>query len=213
MKRMSWLSSLVLCGALATLCAWGTPAHADAPRYEVSGFGGYRIGGEFDADDAAAGRAELEEGGSWGVGFAIYRDPESFYEFLYSTQTTRLDRSDAVLGTVDVTTEYYQFGGTLLFDQHPSLRSYLSLTVGLTRFKADGFSAESEFSGSLGGGLRIPVGDQFDVTLGLRAYVTLVDADTRFFCSSIEGEGSCLVRGTGSTVFQGEATVGVNLRF
>ena len=213
MKRMSWLSGLVLSGALATLCAGGAPAQADTPRYEVSAFGGYRIGGEFDTDDAAAGRAELEEGGAWGVGFAIYRDPESFYEFLYSTQTTGLERSDPLLGAVDVTTEYYQLGGTLLFDQHPSLRSYLSLTVGLTRFKADGFSAENEFSGSLGGGLRIPVGDRLDVTLGLRAYWTLVDSDTRFFCSSIDGEGSCLVRGTGTTVFQGEATVGVNLRF
>jgi hypothetical protein len=210
---MPWLSGLVLSGALATLCVGGAPAHADTPRYELSGFGGYRIGGEFDTDDAAAGRTELEEGGSWGVGFAIYRDPESFYEFLYSTQTTRLDRSAPVPGSVDVTTEYYQLGGTLLFNQHPSLRSYLSLTVGLTRFKADGYGAETEFSGSLGGGLRIPVADQVDVTLGLRAYWTLVDADTRFFCSSIDGEGACLARTSGSSVFQGEATLGVNLRF
>lgn len=214
MKRMSWLSGGLLSGALAATGAWGAPPQAeDAPRYEVSAFGGYRIGGEFDTDDAEAGSADLEDDGSWGVGLAIYRDPESFYEFFYSKQTTRMDRSDPVLGEVDVTTEYFQLGGTLLFDEHPAFRSYLSLTVGLARFKADGYGAETEFSGSLGGGLRIPVADQVDVTLGLRAYWTLVDADTRFFCSSIDGEGTCLARTTGSSFFQGEATVGVNLRF
>jgi len=213
---MSCSARVLLCGALAALCAWAMPARAEAPRYEVSAFGGYRIGGEFRADDPQSGDArdvDLEDGGSWGIGLALYRDPESFYELLYSTQTTQLDRADSALGRVDITTEYFQFGGTLLFEQSPSLKSYLSLTVGLTRFKADGFGTENELSGSLGGGLRIPVGERADVILGVRGYMTLVDSNTGFFCRSIDGEGACLVRTTGSSVFQGEATAGFALRF
>ena len=213
---MSCSARVVLCCSLAALSAWAVPARAESPRYEVSAFGGYRIGGEFRADDRLSGdsrKIDLEDGGSWGIGLALYRDAESFYELLYSTQTTQLDRADPAFGRVDITTEYFQFGGTLLFEQTPSLKSYLSLTVGLTRFKADGFGAENELSGSLGGGVRIPVGDRAEVTLGVRGYMTLVDSNTGFFCRSIDGEGACLVRTTGSSVFQGEATAGFALRF
>lgn len=213
---MSCSARVVLCCSLAALCAWAAPARAEAPRYEVSAFGGYRVGGEFRADDPLSSdsrKIDLEEGGGWGIGLALYRDATSFYELLYSTQTTQLDRIDPAFGKVDITTEYFQFGGTLLFELTPSLKSYLSLTIGVTRFDADGRSAETEPSGSLGGGVRIPVGDRADVTFGVRGYMTLVDSNTGFFCSSINGEGTCLVRTTGSSVFQGEATVGFALRF
>jgi len=214
-RRLVAAVSLAL-ATLAGLCAWGPTAQADAPRYEISAFGGYRIGGEFDVEDSQAGGSrgvDLEDGGSWGVGLGLYRDPAAFYEFLFSTQTTQLDRLDPALGRVDITTEYYHIGGTLLFEEDPVLKTYLTLTAGVTRFKADGFSAETELSASLGGGLRVPLGEQVVLTLGVRGYLTLVDSDTGFFCSSIDGQGTCLVRTSGSSVFQGEATAGIALRF
>jgi len=66
---------------------------------------------------------------------------------------------------------------------------------------------------SLGGGLRVPVNDRLSLTLGFRGYLTLVDSDSGFLCSSVDGQGTCLVRVSGSTVFQGEATAGLALRF
>lgn len=197
------------------LCAAGV-AHAAAPQFEATGFGAYRVGGEFDVDNPPPGApdsADLEDGGGWGVGLALYRDPDAFYEFLYSRQAARIDRNAPVVGSLEVTTEYYHLGGTLLFDAQPALRTWLSLTVGMTRFNADGYSAESEFSASLGGGLRVPLGERIALTLGLRGYLTFVDTDTRFFCSSIGGQGGCLLNSTGSTIFQAEAAAGIAVRF
>ena len=197
---------------VAGLVVAGTAAAAEPPRFEVSGFGAYRVGGEFESE--ATGRSvDLDDGGGWGLGLALYRDPVSFYEFLYSTQRASLDQSDPLVGGLDVTTEYFQVGGTLLFPQEQGVVPYLSLTVGVTRLKASGYSSETDFSGSLGGGLRVPVNDRLSLTLGFRGYLTLVDSDSGFLCSSVDGQGTCLVRVSGSTVFQGEATAGLALRF
>jgi len=196
---------------VAGLVLAGTAAAAEPPRFEVSGFGAYRFGGEFETEATGSG-VDLDDGG-WGLGLALYRDPVSFYEFLYSTQRASLDRSDPVVGGLDVTTEYFQVGGTLLFPQEQGVVPYFSLTLGVTRLKASGYSSETEFSGSLGGGLRVPVNDRLSFTLGFRGYLTLVDSDSGFFCSSVDGQGTCLVRVSGSTFFQGEATAGLALRF
>jgi len=209
---MASIARLLLFCTLLIACA----AQAAGPQFETTAFGAYRVGGEFDIDNAPLGTpasAELEDGGGWGVGLALYRDPDSYYELLYSRQETGIDQNAPAVGSLQVTTEYYQLGGTLLFDPQPAFRTWLSLTVGLTRFTADGFSAESDFSASLGTGLRIPLSERMAVTLGLRGYVTFVDADTRFFCSSIDGQGACLLNATGSTIFQAEASAGIAVRF
>jgi hypothetical protein len=198
--------------AIAGIAAMGTVSAAEPPGFEISGFGAYRFGGDFETE--ATGRSvDLDDGGGWGLGLARYRDPVSFYEFLYSTQRAPLDRADPAVGGVNVTTEYFQIGGTLLFPQNQGVVPYFSATIGLTRLKASGYSAETDFSGSLGGGVRVPINDHLSLIFGVRGYLTLVDSDTGFFCSSVNGQARCLVRTSGSTFLQGEATAGLALRF
>ena len=79
---------------------------------------------------------------------------------------------NAEIDGTDITIEYYQFGGTLIFDYEPWLRPYLSLTFGLTRFDADSFGSEYKFSGSLGLGWRFPVGERLSLIVGGRAFVS-----------------------------------------
>jgi hypothetical protein len=192
-------------------------ARADGPRFEITPFAGYRIGGEFetpetDTEDARS--VDLESGGGWGVDLGLYRDNNSFYELLYSSQSARVDSSDPALRGLDVTTEYYHFGGTLIFAAEQWVVPYLSLTVGATRFDADGgYDSETKFSASLGGGLRLPFTDNFGAVVGVRGYLTFVDSDTDLFCVSSGGEGTCLLRSSGDTYFQGEATIGLTLTF
>ena len=91
---------------------------------------------------------------------------------------------------------------------------YLSLTAGATRFSADGgYGSETKFSMSLGGGLRLPFNDHLAATLGLRGYLSLVESDSQFFCVSGGEQSGCLVKSSGSTYFQGEAQLGLTLRF
>jgi len=210
----SMRSSILPIALLALLTAM--PAARADVRFEITPFVGYRMGGGFDAEQLSGTTedVDLEDGGSWGIDVGLYADSWAFYEFLYSTQTTELDSRDPTLAAVDVTTEYYQLGGTAFFPGEQWMVPYLSMTIGATRFSADGgYGSKSRFSGSLGGGLRLPFSENVGATLGVRGYLTFVDSDTGFFCSSIDGEGSCLVKSSGSTLFQAEALLGVTFRF
>jgi opacity protein-like surface antigen len=209
----------IFCGVVVAPLTYCGTAQAQSPRFELTPFVGYRMGGEFDVpgEPGAAERSvELEPGASYGIDLGLYRDPNSFYELLYSRQLASLDSSDAALRGVDVSAEYLHVGGTATFPQDENwLVPYLSLTIGATRLEPqDGsYDTETKFSASLGGGLRLPVNDNIAVTLGLRGYVTFVDSDTDLFCLSGSEGATCLLRTSSSTFFQGEAQLGLTLRF
>lgn len=203
---------------IASVAVWALPCAAQeaAPRFELTPVAGYRMGGSFEqveTDGSSASDVDLDDASSWGIDLGWYRDVNSFYELLYSTQSTSMDSADPALSRVDVQTDYYHFGGTLLFADERWIVPYLSLTAGATHLSADGYDSETKFSMSLGGGLRLPFSEHFAATLGLRGYLTLVDSDTAFLCvSGSEGSG-CLVRSSGSGYFQAEAQLGLTLRF
>lgn len=208
-------SCLPLLAVSAALAA-GADARAADVRFEVTPFLGYRLGGGFDAeasDGTSAGSVDVEDDGSWGIDVGLYARPDGFYELLYSTQAARLDSREPALAGVEVTTEYYQIGGTAFFPGEQWLVPYVSMTVGAARFSADGYDSKTRFSGSLGGGLRLPFTDRFAATVGVRGYLTFVESDTGFFCVSNAGEAACLVTSSGSTFFQGEAQLGFTVRF
>jgi hypothetical protein len=121
----------------------------DHPRVELTPYIGYRMGGQFDVDNpepAADESVDLQDDGDWGVDLGIYRDRSSFYEILYSYGSPGLDSSDPSLKGVDVTIEYLQFGGTLLFQDHEHYVPWLSLTIGATKFDAGGaYGSETKF--------------------------------------------------------------------
>jgi hypothetical protein len=216
MGRITWgrIAAVVTLGGLFGLAS--TAGAEDQPRAELTPYIGYRIGGQFDLENPPPdtnSSADLQDGSDWGVDLGIYRDRNSFYEILYSHQSTGLDTSDPALKGVDVAVEYLQAGGTLLFTDNEHYVPYLSLTIGATRFDAGGsYGSETKFSGSLGGGVRFPFGGHFAATLGARAYYTVVNSDTQFFCTG-SGSVNCLVRTSGSGFFQGEALLGFTAVF
>jgi opacity protein-like surface antigen len=207
------------CLLLLAVTAAAPAAHAERPMFEVTPFGGYRMGGSFDTQETAteASRSvDLEDGGSWGVDLGIYRDPGSFYELLYSTQSVDLDSSDAGYQGVEVTTDYIHFGGTLLFADEYWVVPYFSFTAGATLFNANGgYDSDTKFSFSMGTGLRLPFTEHLSATLGVRGYLTFVSSDGDLFCVSNPqaGQSGCLLKTSGDTFFQGEATAGLTLRF
>ena len=214
---MSKAQRIATCiAALTTLLAVPATASA-APKFEVTPWVGYRFGGEFDVqgEDGESTRSiDLDDDASFGLELGLYRDNNSFYQLLYSRQESGVDASEPVLQGLDVTTEYLHFGGTLLFDHETWYQPYLSMTIGATRLKpSGGYDDETKFSASIGGGFRFPINERIAATLGARAYVTFVGSDTELFCISIDGAASCLFKSSGSTYFQGEAQLGLAVRF
>ena len=60
------------------------------------------------------------------------------------------------------------------------------MTIGATFLEPTegNYDSETKFSGSLGGGFRFPISEHFQVVLGLRGYLTLIESDTNLFCVS-----------------------------
>lgn len=205
--------------AIALLAMPASPARAEGPRVEFTPFVGYRVGGKFELEDPAATTsqsANLSDDASFGLDVGLYRDQTSFYELLYSEQQAGLSSHDPALRGLDVKVEYLHVGGTALFPQEAEwLVPYLSLTIGATRLVAQGghYDTATKFSASVGGGLRMPISDHLDANFGLRGYLTLIDSNTEFLCVSNSDGGTCLLRSTGSTFIQGEALLGLTLRF
>lgn len=202
----------------AALLACPLPALADSPRFEMTPFVGTRVGGGFDLTDTTSGideSVDLGTGASFGLDLGVYRDSQSFYELLYSTQTSAVESDSAAVDGVDLRIDYLQFGGTLFFPQENNhFVPYMSLTVGATLLKPDGdFDSETKLSGSLGGGFRFPLNDNVAVNLGVRGYLTLLESDTELFCVSDSTQAGCLVRSSGSTFFQAEGSLGLSVRF
>jgi hypothetical protein len=211
--------------AVSLACLAGTAAAQDEgsyvrdgdfrPRLEVTPFAGYRTGGKFDYEVAGGSRAlDIRDDSSWGIDVGLYRDSASFYELLYGQQDALLDTRGTALGALQLRTEYAHFGGTLLFPQGNWFVPYLSMTIGATKFdpQGDQYRSETDFSLSLGGGLRLPFNDHAAVVLGVRGYLTFVAANTQIFCAS-NGGATCLLRISGSSFFQAEAQMGFALTF
>ena len=203
-------------GLLALLAA--TTAQAETPRFEITPFGGARIAGGFDAEDAATGEessVDLDNDTSFGLDLGLYAQPNGFYELLYSTQEAAFDSSDPALDGIDIQVDYLHFGGTAFFPNDQFYVPYLSLTLGATFLEPTrgNYDSETKFSGSIGGGFRFPVSDHFHVALGLRGYLTLIDSNTSLFCVSDAQGAGCLVKSSGSTFFQTEGQLGFSLVF
>lgn len=208
---------VLLAGLVASAAA---PADAQdekrvAPRVDVTPFVGYRTGDDFDLEDADGTKssADVDDGASYGIDLGLYRDRHSFYELLYSRKQGDLDFELETAPDAELTTEYYHFGGTLLFADEGYLVPWLSLTIGATRLSASGpYDSETRFSTSLGGGVRLPFNDQVSANLGLRGYLTLLDSESDIFCVG-SGDLNCLVRSTGSTYLEFEASLGISVAF
>src|SRR5262245_34478113 len=194
----------------------GDEQAAPLPRFEVTPFVGYRMGGDFDVDVGASStqNADLDDHGSFALALDLRRDEESQYELFYSRQETNLE-PDSPLGSLGLNVEYLHLGGTLDVDQDLLLKPYVVGTLGITRLSPEpGRSSDNtRFSVSLGGGVRVPVSQHFSLRFEARGFLTFVNTDTSFFCSSSSAGGFCAIRGSGSTFIQYELLAGAAFAF
>lgn len=188
---------------------------AGRPTFEVMPAIGYGLGGSFE-NSTTDEKVDIEESRVFALSLRMRRGAEQEWEILYSRQDTDIEGGSASGGTprVALDVEYLQFGGTYF----PTQRDYAPYVVGglgVTRFKPSGAGLEdsTDFSISLGLGMRFPLGEHVAIRLEGRGYLSFVDTDTAFFCSSGSLGGACLIRASGSTVLQFQALLGLAVAF
>jgi hypothetical protein len=187
---------------------------AAAERFEIVPYAGFRTGGDFEFEDVQQ-HAHVDSQGSLALALNMDIDASSQYQLYFSRQPTRIEPNPATPGGTDLDIAYLHLGGTLTPDTSLLFKPYLVGTLGATWFSPDvaGAHDSTQFSISLGGGLRIPLRPNFNFLLEARGFATLLSGGTAFFCSSGPAGGACQLRGNGTLFTQYEILAGAAFRF
>lgn len=202
---------------LVFLFACSVPGFAQEQsfNFELTPYGAYRVGGEFDEEDGVV-SIDLDDNESYGFILNARHSPITQWEILYSRQETTADA--AGLGLTDpapeLTVSYLQVGGTYLWDGE-LVRPYLAATLGGTHVNIStaGFDSDTFYSGSIGLGLHVSPNSRLGLRLEARGFGTLIDSDTDLFCQFGPMNNICAVRVDGTIMWQVEAMAGLVFRF
>jgi hypothetical protein len=203
-----------LLAVLSTYTALLAPAAASfAYGAELTAFGGYRFGGEFE-DSSSEQTLRLDEGQSHGLLLSLDDEVDTQLEFLWSRQTTGFKEnqlfSGAPLFNLDV--DYYQVGGTKFWyvPARPWF-PFISGTLGVTHMRPQGpnLHNETRFSMSLGGGVKLPFNQHVGLRIDVRGYATFMDGGSNLFCAG----GRCTLQVSSGGFWQAETSAGIYIAF
>jgi len=202
--------------ALICLIACATTTAAEDPgQFELTPFGGYRFGGNFQITDTDL-SLRLDDAPAWGLLFNVRQYANTQWEVLYSRQETDASAVGTPINSsgVNLVLQTLQGGGTYQGDGE-TVRPYLAATIGGTHIEAttSGSSSDTFFSFSLGVGLQIRPYDRLGLRLEARGYGTLTDSSTSLFCQTGPDANVCAIRVDGSVLWQLETFAGVVFRF
>lgn len=203
--------ALVSLGAQAQLRERGT---SEPVGWELAPFAGFRFGGDFSVATEAElnaqvdGSVDVDNAPAYGFVLEFPSGHQTQWQIMYSHQSTEFDLQTPELAIThaDIDIDYLHFGGTFVMDGD-RVRPYVGVGFGVSQFRpdADGFDDETEFSIGFMGGYKIRMTKRFGLRFDFRALGTVVDSDSRIFCS-----GGCIVRWNGNMFWQYEATLGLN---
>lgn len=187
------------------------PSAARADRgIEITPFAGFRFGGSFE-DNTTGTDFKVGESGSFGLILGLRDTHETHYELLYSFQRTELN-GEGIFGgrpLFDLNIHYLHLGGTLEFPGETVL-PFISGGLGVTFLVPTGAGLDSStnFSLSLGGGVKVPFSSKLGLRLEGRGYLTILPNTTEVFCVS-SGGAECAVRVQGDVLGQVELLTGI----
>jgi hypothetical protein len=190
------------------------PPSSSAPlTFSVSPFVGYRFGGTFTLAGTDT-HVDVNSHAAYALALDLSTDGrDSQYELFYSRQSTSLGAQSPVPSNVVV--EYLHIGGTTVLgdSSSPRLRPYLAGSLGVTRFDPSLGDHKTDFSASLGLGVRSELTRHLDVRLEARGFATVLSSSSAVFCRSDETGGLCQIQGRGSTFLQADILAGVSYSF
>jgi hypothetical protein len=213
--QTSWTSiSVRALIAIASIAAAGAAfaqgAAKPAKESSVTVYGGYRFGGTLTEETTNA-TVDLKNDTSFALAVDIGLDPQTQIQLFYSQQKTALTSGafSPQVNNFGLTLHNYHVGGTY-FIQRVGEGLYVVGGLGATTARPDlsGLNSETFFSMNLGVGWMVPLGKHVGLRFEARGYGILVDNNSALFCS-----GGCVVSIKGDTVVQGEALVGLSIRF
>lgn len=204
------LSKITLVVALAG--PWSLPAIA---QNAVTLYGGAAWGGSFDQTNGSTASANLDSSGAAAMSIDWALDSARNVQLFASGQRTtlQLPQGSAPAGaasSMPLNIYYLHLGGSNFFEGTAGRGGYVAGGLGATFMSPglDGLSSEVRPSMSVALGYEHPFTPSLAMRMELRGYLTLINSNGGFFCS-----GGCVVALQGDALLQGEALIGLSLRF
>lgn len=172
---------------------------------EVTPMGGFRFGGQVSSTTGES--LTFNESASFALAldFDFQRDKQ--IELFWSHQQTELTQSGNTLFNVGI--DCLHIGGTVLYPQE-RFTPYVAGGLGLTHFSPNnGFTGETRFSLSVGGGIKTFISERIGLRLEGRGYATWFPDEGYIFC----GGGGCSIAASGDAIFQFEGLAGAIFLF
>jgi hypothetical protein len=197
-----WLFALVPCLLPAT------PSQAS----EITPFGAFRTGGEFN-ETASDNTLDIDNTGTFGIILGMPYERDKTLEFFYSHQHSSLvEKSGAGVNTLfDLDIDYFQFGGTHMFNTTPELQPFVSGGLGFSWFSPglDGLDSEIQPALGIGGGVKWKLTERFGLRFEVRGTGTFFGKGSSIFCSN----GQCTANLRGELLFQADFLIGANFNY
>ena len=186
---------------------------AQAQKLEITPFVGYQFGGafedRFDFDNDDFDDLDLEESENFGLILDVALNQNVQLEFLYSRQETSFE-PDSVFGrnAIDLEVDYLHVGA--LYQWVPGqFRPYVVASAGATRFSPEVLDRETRPSVSVGGGVKLFLGDHIGFRFEGRMYSTWIDDDDEVFCD----DRYCFTYEDNVFLFQWDVKAGLIIAF
>jgi hypothetical protein len=179
---------------------------------EITPFGAFRTGGELN-ETASGNTLDIENTSAFGIilGWPYQRDKT--FEFFYSHQHASLvEKSGAGANALfDLDIDYFQFGGSHMFNTTPELQPFVSGGLGFSWFSPglDGLDSELRPAIGIGGGFKWRLNEQVGLRFEIRGTGTFFGSGSSIFCSN----GQCTANLRGELLFQADALIGANFTF
>jgi outer membrane protein W len=220
------MTAMAVLGTVLASAAW-----AQDQRLEISGNGGWTFsdgvssagGPVLGGDGNLYDRIDPKDSFSWGLTIGYYLNENSELEFIYSQQQSKLEASGTAtteIGDFKIKNYHgvysYNFGET-----DAVARPYISIGAGATSYpgltftRLNGDTAEiggnTQFSGTLGLGVKVYPGSTAGLRLGARWTPTYIKSDSDgYWCDPYWG---CYVVGNAQYSNQYELSAGLTIRF
>ena len=191
------------------------PALPAAAQNAVTLYGGYVWGGSFQQTGSGTATADLAGSGAAAGSIDWALDAARNVQLFASSQRTTLQLPSGSVPagsptSVSLSVSYLHLGGSNFFEGTAGKGGYVAGGLGATFMSPnlDGLSSEVRPSMSLALGYEQPLAPSLALRMELRGYATLINSSGGFFCS-----GGCVVALKGDALLQGEALLGLSLRF
>ena len=166
---------------LGSTLALAPQTRAGDKALEITPVLGFRGGAELDPESVGEPGAQADASLTFGVVADFKVRPDARVEFFFDRQKLEFEGESA---NFDLVVDYLQAGG--VYEPHPEgTRPFVGVALGLSHVDGkDGATVGDSLgiSGSIGGGVKVPLNSRLALRLELRGYATFSDSTFQAVC-------------------------------